>query len=147
MRLSVPSSRGGGQWHMCPPTVLLQACEQPPFWSLHSSISKHTQAGTGNGNLSLRGMKIRYLSPSSAFPCSCVNTAEEHDDADAQKGEEQSNWPTQVWPSMWSWYPALQEHWNDPWVLTQTCSQVPLSARHSSTSGGGRRWGHRQVIS
>lgn len=51
MRLSAPSSRGAGHWQVCPPGELLQVWEQPPFWSLHSSMSKHTQKHTQSENL------------------------------------------------------------------------------------------------
>lgn len=39
--LSAPSSRGRGQWQECPPGELLQVWEQPPFCSLHSSMSEY----------------------------------------------------------------------------------------------------------
>lgn len=44
--LSAPSSRGRGQWQECPPGELLQVWEQPPFCSLHSSMSEYANTHT-----------------------------------------------------------------------------------------------------
>ena len=37
-------------------------------------------------------------------------------------------------PSLSSWYPLLQLHWNEPMVLLQTWAQPPLFLSHSSIS-------------
>lgn len=49
------STRGKGQWHWWPPGVFVQSWEQPPFCSLHSSMSiKHTHRAVNERKSTLK---------------------------------------------------------------------------------------------
>ncbi len=108
------STRGKGQWHWWPPGVFVQSWEQPPFCSLHSSMSiKHTHRAVNERKSTLKqktdsitGHNLRWQRTD---PHSCVRRCAADTRADTSRETK-------------------------PAVFVQVCSHVSLLLTHSSTS-------------